>query len=80
MKIRIYPKIPGARPMIFSEAEDVLIRHSGVNWVIDFNHVDHIRKDKKVSASSRFTSENAMAYTLLFESSKDVHEVSYEKE
>lgn len=80
MKIRIYPKIPGARPMIFSEAENVLIRHSGATWVIDFNHVDHIRKDKKVSASSRFTSENAMAYTLLFELSNDVNEVSYEKE
>lgn len=77
MKIRVYPKIPGARPMIFSEADNVLIKHSKEKWTLDFDHIDFIRKDKQVCANSRFTSDNTMAYTLLYESVNDTNKVTY---
>ena len=67
MRIRIYPRISGFRPMLFSEVENVNVVKDGKNWSIEFDHVDHISKERKVAAHSQFTSESAMAYTILAE-------------
>ena len=69
MRIRIYPRISGVRPMLFSEVENVKVVKDGKNWSIEFDHIDHIRKERKVDAHSHFTSESAMAYTILSETS-----------
>ena len=67
VRIRIYPKIAGVRPMLFAEVENIDIVRDGNKWSIEFDHVDHINKDRKVDAHSHFTSESAMAYTILAE-------------
>ena len=70
MRIRIYPKIAGVRPMLFAEVENIDIVKDGKNWSIEFDHIDHISKERKVDAHSQFTSESAMAYTILAETSR----------
>lgn len=67
MKIRIYPKITGVRPMLFTEVENIDIVRDGSKWSIEFDHIDYVNKDHKVAAHSQFTSESAMAYTILAE-------------
>ena len=67
MRIRIYPRISGVRPMLFSEVENLKVVKDGNNWSIEFDHIDHISKERKVAAHSQFTSESAMAYTILAE-------------
>lgn len=79
MKIRIYPKIPGVRPMLFAEVTDVTIKQTENKWTIDFDHIDHINKEREVKSHSQFTSEGAMAYTLLYETHNDEFEVKYVK-
>lgn len=69
MRIRIYPKIAGVRPMLFAEVENLKVVKDGKNWSIEFDHIDHISKERKVAAHSQFTSESAMAYTILSETS-----------
>lgn len=53
--------------MLFSKVENLNIVKDGKNWSIDFDHIDHISKERKVAAHSQFTSESAMAYTILAE-------------
>lgn len=67
MRIRIYPRISGVRPMLFAEVENVKVVKDGSKWSIEFDHIDHISKERKVDAHSQFTSESAMAYTILSE-------------
>lgn len=67
MRIRIYPKISGVRPMLFAEVHNIDIVKDGNKWSIEFDHIDHISKERKVAAHSHFTSESAMAYTILEE-------------
>ena len=68
LKVRIYPKVPGAKPMIFHDVENVLLERDGRNWILEFDHIDYIRKDITVDAHSVFTSDSAMAYTFLYDS------------
>lgn len=65
-KVRIYPKVQGAKPMIFHDVENVRLEREGQNWVLEFDHIDYIRKDIAVDAHSVFTSDSAMAYTFLY--------------
>ena len=67
MKIRIYPRVPGVRPMLFSDVSDVVLDKYSHEWTLEFNHTDHINKDRKVNAHSQFSSSSAMAYTVLYE-------------
>lgn len=67
VRIRIYPKIGGVRPMLFSEVNNLTLNKEGNKWSLEFDHIDHINKDRKVMAHSYFTSESAMAYTILDE-------------
>ena len=53
--------------MLFAEVENVNVVKDGKNWSIEFDHIDHISKERKVAAHSQFTSESAMAYTILSE-------------
>ena len=69
MRIRIYPRISGVRPMLFAKVKNVKVVKDGKNWSIEFDHIDHISKERKVDAHSHFTSESAMAYTILSETS-----------
>lgn len=64
--IRIYPRVPGVKPMIFHDVENVKVERDGQNWVLEFDHIDYVRKDLAVKAHSVFTSESAMAYTFLY--------------
>ena len=68
--IRIYPKVPGAKPMIFHDVKNVDIKRDGKDWVLEFDHIDYIRKDVAVGAHSVFTSESSTAYTLLYDEIK----------
>lgn len=65
--IRIYPRVPGVKPMIFHDVENVKVERDGQNWVLEFDHIDYVRKDLAVRAHSVFTSESAMAYTFLYD-------------
>lgn len=65
--IRIYPRIPGVKPMIFHDVENVRLEKDGQNWVLEFDHIDYVRKDEAVKAHSAFSSESAMAYTFLYD-------------
>lgn len=65
--IRIYPRIPGVKPMIFHDVENVRLEKDGQNWVLEFDHIDYVHKDEAVKAHSAFSSESAMAYTFLYE-------------
>ena len=67
LKVRIYPKVPGTKPMIFHDVENVKLDRDGSNWVLEFDHIDYVRKDVAVGAHSVFTSESAMAYTFLYD-------------
>lgn len=67
LKVRIYPKVPGTKPMIFHDVENVKLERDGRNWVLEFDHIDYIRKDEAVDAHSVFTSDSAMAYTFLYD-------------
>lgn len=67
LKVRIYPKVPGTKPMIFHDVENVKLDRDGPNWVLEFDHIDYVRKDEAVKAHSAFSSESAMAYTFLYE-------------
>lgn len=62
--IRIYPRVPGVKPMIFHDVENVKVERDGQNWVLEFDHIDYVRKDLAVKAHSVFTSESAMAYMM----------------
>ena len=68
--IRIYPRVPGVKPMIFHDVENVKVERDGQNWVLEFDHIDYVRKDLAVKAHSVFTSESAMAYTFLYDEIK----------
>ena len=65
--IRIYPRVSGVKPMIFHDVENVKVERDGQNWVLEFDHIDYVRKDLAVKAHSVFTSESAMAYTFLYD-------------
>lgn len=67
LKVRIYPKVPGAKPMIFHDVENVKLERDDRNWVLEFDHIDYVRKDVEVDAHSVFTSDSAMAYTFLYD-------------
>ena len=53
--------------MLFAEVKNLNIVKDGNKWSIEFDHIDHISKERKVYAHSQFTSESAMAYTILDE-------------
>lgn len=65
--IRIYPRVSGVKPMIFHDVENVKLERDGRNWVLEFDHIDYVRKDDAVKAHSAFTSDSAMAYTFLYD-------------
>lgn len=53
--------------MLFADAKNIEVHKDGSKWSIEFDHIDHISKERKVEAHSQFTSESAMAYTILTE-------------
>lgn len=65
--------------MLFAEVTDLIIKQTDNDWSIDFDHIDHINKERAVKSHSQFTSEGAMAYTLLYETQHDEFEVKYVK-
>lgn len=67
LKVRIYTKVPGTKPMIFHDVENVKLDRDGRNWVLEFDHIDYVSKDVAVDAHSVFTSDSAMAYTFLYD-------------